>query len=366
VQQPALLRLPQKARAATRVARRLCAGLRTRGRDNAFDALRAAFYRRFWSDAAAAVGAELHELGAGYLQARRGSAWTLICGEQIALDSHLRARLARHKMLTARLLAPLGFTQPEAISFELASLDKGLSFLAAAKGPVVLKPDGVPNGQFGEGPGAGRGITCGVRQPDEFVRAARHAALFGNELIAEREVEGASYRLLYVDGRLVDAVRRDPPRVFGDGLCTIAELMRAETAERLAARPPMALHPLDIDLDCRLTLARQGLAPEHVPGALEAVVVKTVCNQNAAHDNHVARDRIHPELERLGARLVGHLGLRLAGVDIMSPDPSLAPSAERFAFNEINANPGLHHHWLVAEPERRAPVGALALEAALS
>jgi cyanophycin synthetase len=96
------------------------------------------------------------------------------------------------------------------------------------------------------------------------------------------------------------------------------------------------------------------------------VKVKTVCNENAAFDNHVARETIHPALARIGAEFVRRLGLRLAGVDVMAADPSRPPEAGGLVFNEVNANPGLHHHWLVAETERRAPVGALVLQAALS
>ncbi len=351
-----------------RAARQVCRALRPRGAEKAFRALRASFYERYWSEAAAAAGAELRELGAGFRQARRGNAWTVIRSDQIGLDDQLRARLARNKTATAKLLAPLGFVTPESVSFGLDSSEKGLAFLASARGPVVVNPDGIPQRRFftPSGPGAGRGVTCGVRTPQEFARAARWASLFGSELIVEKHVEGASYRLLYLDGHLIDAVRRDSPRVFGDGVSTLAELVDAENAERLAAQPPVALSPLTIDLDCRLTLARQGLVPRSVPKAMQAVTVKTACNQNAAYDNHIVRDLIHPQLAQLGAALVKFLGLRLAGVDLMSRDPSLAPAQGGSVFSEINANPGLHHHWLVAEAQRRAPVGKLVLEAALS
>ena len=50
----------------------------------------------------------------------------------------------------------------------------------------------------------------------------------------------------------------------------------------------------------------------------------------------------------------------------MAADPSRPPEEGGLVFNEVNANPGLHHHWLVAETERRAPVGMLVLHAALS
>lgn len=352
---------------AAHAARQLAWALRPRAEENGFREIRSRFYRGFWQQAARAVGAELVALDGDFWQARRGNAWTLIRQDQIALDDHLRVRLARNKAVTARLLAPYGFAAPASVEFDLASLDKAKAFLAAARGPIVVKPDGIPRGRFvsSDGPGAGRGITCGIRSPAELARAARWGALFGARLIAEEEIEGASYRLLYLDGRLIDAVRRDPPRVFGDGTSTLAQLIRAENAERRLARPPLAFSPLTVDLDCRLTLARQGLTLASRPRAQAAVQVKTVCNQNAAYDNHVVLDRIHPRLASLGGDLAWRLGLRLAGVDIMSTDPAAPPAQGRFAVNEVNANPGLHHHWLVAEPERRTPVGALALEAAL-
>lgn len=352
--------------AALRAARHLSWALRPRGEENGFREIRARFYRGFWEGAARAVGAELVPLGE-FWQARRGNAWTLIRQDQIALDDHLRVRLARNKAATARLLAPYGFAAPASVEFDLDSLDKGYAFLAAARGPIVLKPDGIPRGRFvsSDGPGAGRGITCGVRTRAELARAARWAALFGARILAEEEMPGASYRLLYLDGRLIDAVRRDAPRVFGDGASTLAELIRAENAERRRAHPPLAFSPLTPDLDCRLTLERQGLTLASRPAALQAVQVKTVCNQNAAYDNHVVLESIHPRLASLGAELAWRLGLRLAGVDVMCVDPSAPPAPGAFAVNEVNANPGLHHHWLVAEPQRRAPVGELVLDAAL-
>jgi hypothetical protein len=359
--------LYQRLRRAVGTARRVWWAARPRADENAFFVVRRRFYRDFWQQAASEAGVELTELDSDYWHARRGSAWTVVREGQIALDDHLRVRLARNKLLTARLLAPLGFQAPPSIDFDMESLDRALAFLAASKSPVVVKPDGVPQSRFMavDGPGAGRGVTCGVRTPAELRRAARWASLFGSRLIAEKQVEGASYRLLYLDGRLIDAVRRDPPRVFGDGMSTIGQLVRAENAERRAARPPLALSALLIDLDCKLTLARQQLRLRSVPRAQQPVMVKTVSNQNASYDNHRVLDQIHPQLAELGARLVGHLGLRLAGVDVMTGDPSQALPGS-FLFSEINATPGLHHHWLVARPDRRAPVGALVLEAALS
>src|SRR5204862_3066140 len=127
----------------------------------------------------------------------------------------------------SKILAPFGFATPPSVEFDLDTLERAREFLAQAGGPVVVKPDGIVKSRFAapDGPGAGRGVTCGVRTAEELQHAARWAALFGSKLIVERQVAGASYRLLYLDGALVDAVRRDSPRVFGDGLKTIGELL---------------------------------------------------------------------------------------------------------------------------------------------
>src|SRR5688572_32104639 len=54
-------------------------------------------------------------------------------------------------------------------------------------------------------------------------------------------IAGASYRLLYLEGRLIDAVRRDPPTVTGDGYSTIRRLIAHENRRRLERRPFTAL-----------------------------------------------------------------------------------------------------------------------------
>ena len=68
------------------------------------------------------------------------------------------------------------------------------------------------------------------------------------------------YRFLFCDGELLDAVRRRPPRVTGDGRSTIRELIAAENASRLDPEHPVSMPILRVDLDCLFSLEAAGLS----------------------------------------------------------------------------------------------------------
>src|SRR5205823_442827 len=89
---------------------------------------------------------------------------------------------------------------------------------------------------------------------------------------------------------------------------------------------------LTVDLDMILALRAQGLALGDAPGAGRRVVVKGVCNENAAADN--GRDDAVPRetVERARAAAAA-VGLRLAGVDVIA-DVVL----------EVNGTPGFLLH----------------------
>ncbi len=56
------------------------------------------------------------------------------------------------------------------------------------------------------------------------------------------------------------------------------------------------------------------------------------------------------------------VGLALAGVDVITPDPTRPLREVGGVVNEVNGRPGLHHHYLVADPERAPRVAIPILE----
>jgi D-alanine-D-alanine ligase-like ATP-grasp enzyme len=74
------------------------------------------------------------------------------------------------------------------------------------------------------------------------------------------------------------------------------------------------------------------------------------------------REDVHPEIVETGSRIVRDFGVGFAGLDVTATDISL-PLAEGGAiFNEINAGPGIHHHYLVSDQNRIAHVAPRILE----
>ena len=167
---------------------------------------------------------------------------------------------------------------------------------------------------------------------------------------------------MFLEGKLIHVVRRGAPTVRGNGRSTVRELIQSETARRLSATPIRSLHPLDEDLDCAIFLRREGKSPRTVPTEGEVVPVKGVVNQNASDDNTVVEEPVHESLLTLGADISRTLQLQLMALDVLTDDLSADLSVTGGCVNEINAQPGLHHHYLVSNPGPNGGVSATILD----
>jgi len=314
-------------------------------------------YRRIWGEAAAAAGAEVVELTPELLELRRGTARTRVRHQTVALDDSLSIELSLDKPLVHRLLADASLPVPPHVEFGAGEPAAAEAFLARESSPCVVKP--AASG------GSGWGVSTGVREPAELRRAIARAARYGSRLLVERQVEGSVYRVLVLDGEILDVVLRHSPGVVGDGRSDLATLVAEENGRRLAADGDAGLSPLHLDLDALITLDSAGLTPRSVPGRGEAVVIKTVTQQNRNEENETVREPVSPALGEEVARTAEVVGLRVAGVDLIAPalDRPLAESGG--VVLEVNGEPGLHHHYHVADPRQATPVAVPLLERAL-
>lgn len=319
-----------------------------------FRAIRNRFYDQLWRDAAREVGAEIAKLPGGLKQISRGNLRTFVDHSEIMLDSAITSRLLLNKAVTFDMLAAKGLRVPRRQKFGMDSLERAIAFLRENGGPVVVKP--------ADGTGCGHGVTTRITDRYGLLKAARHAAAFHTELLVEEQLIGASYRLLYLDGVFIDAVRRDSPIVIGDGSSNIRQLVSAENGRRRSGEAITALSPLMIDLECRNTLSARDLSPAAIPAVGQEVMVKLAVNENGAAQNHLVRDEVHPEIVETGSRIVRDFGIGFAGLDVTATDISMPLNAGDTIFNEINAGPGIHHHYLVSDQTRIAHVAPRILE----
>jgi D-alanine-D-alanine ligase-like ATP-grasp enzyme len=320
--------------------------------------VRHAVYERIWREAADATGARMQRLGPGLFELSRDGVTTRVFQQVVELDDAVTLQVALDKALVHRLLAPMEVSIPDHLEFDVRDPAPALEFLARAGGPCVVKP--------AAGTGGGHGTTAGVTRPAELMRARLHAAKGSGRLLIERQVAGAVYRLLLLDGELLDVVRSVPAHLTGDGRSTIEGLIFAENERRLAASGAAGLSPLGVGLDMAIALERAGLTLLSIPPAGSTVAIGTVTNNNALDDNETFRGELAPVLLTEARAAQRAVGLRLAGVDVITTDLARPLSETGGVITEVNGTPGLHHHYLVADPDLATRVAIPVLERLLS
>lgn len=313
------------------------------------------FYEAAWKEAASYLNAEFNVLSKDVFSIRTRDACTRVFLNYTALDDPVSLRIAGNKPLVHQLLAKHGVPTPAHISFSLATLSEAHEFLASH--PVcVVKP--------AAGTGGGQGVTTGIRTARQLRQAAIIAAGFHADLILEEQVAGANVRLLFLDGQLLDAIERRPPGVTGDGHSTVSQLIRQLNERRLHVGFSAAQSIVRHDQDMRQTLETQGFRLRSVPKSRQRVQLKTVINDNMAEENISVVDSLHPAVIDVARCAADAVGLRLAGVDIVTPDMSQSLEAAQGIVLEVNSTPGFHFHY--ARNGGRTPIAIPILAACLN
>lgn len=329
-----------------RLARRARATLP--GQRTTYVAERVEEYRRYWSDAAAALGARFEDILPGVWAVERGGHRTVLANYVTQCDDPIVLQLAGDKAHCYRLAIGAGVAVPEHREFTLARFRDAVQLLERVGGPLVVKP--------AAGTSSGLGVSTSIRTKRQLVSAATLASLYDQRMLVERMMAGESYRILYLEGCPIHAVRRRGVRVRGDGRTTIADLLRAG-----------GLTSLVTDSLVTETLAAQRLAIAHVPPAGADVLVRGLPMKwreqelRTVYDESVL-DQCCPALLRECGAVVRALGSELAGVDVITTNPGLPLSQANGAFIEINTTPGIHHHYVGQANGGSAPVAETVLD----
>src|SRR2546423_6044769 len=320
-----------------------------------FSERRTEFYASYWTEAAQQLGADVKRLGNDYFEVPRNGRSARVQYHYVNLDTYFSKGLADDKVFVTGLVRELGFRAPRFRKYTLRTISSAVRFLEEASVPCVVKP------RTGSG---GFGITTAVNTRERLIAAslATSNSLSLPDLMIEQQIAGDSYRLLYLDGRLLHGVKRGRCTVVGDGLSTIRELIARENESRLTHSRIQSLTALTVDLEMKYVLTDHGKKLRTVPDRGERVIVKNVCNQNCRRDQEDVTTHVHRDYAELAGALSTRLGAHLIGIDVMSEDIFASPLQSGSAINEINIPPGLHYHELVENQEKFSGVGATVLE----
>ncbi|MBX9460348.1 MAG: cyanophycin synthetase [Brevundimonas sp.] len=256
----------------------------------------------------------------------------------------IAAESAGDKSETKALLEAIGI--PVARGEVVRTAEEALRAAGRLRAPLVVKPlDG----------NHGRGVTTGLITGDEVQAAFAGAARHGRRVIVEEQLPGRDHRVLVVDGQVVAVAERVPPRVVGDGVRTVAQLVEAVNADPRRGEGHEAVltrirlddaHALDI-------LGRQGLTPDAVPERGREVTLRSAANLSAGGEAIDRTAEIHPDNAAIARRAALAVGLDVAGIDLLAPDISRPVRETGGGVVEVNAAPGLRMHLAPSEGQPR-------------
>ncbi len=295
-------------------------------------------YREMWRSIAEKIGARFTMLGEDLWELELDGKKTKIHNHQLEFDNPVILHMAGNKPLVHRLLKKSGIPVPDHIDFRLPELGKAYEFLKRHQEGCVIKPaDGY----------GGKGVTTHIVTEREVRKAAILASLYSRDLLIEPQIPGESYRILVIDGKMVHAVCRRGPRLRGDGISTVSDLINTENV-RLKDQD---MSMIDIDRDCLFTLRYQKLSLNSIPARDHIFLVKSVNDPMRKQVevrtvyNETATDLICDTIRHQAELAAKTVKSDFLGVDIITTDPRIPLEESGGIVNEVNTTPGLHHHY---------------------
>jgi len=260
------------------------------------------------------------------------------------------SEIARDKGYSEFFLKHFGYKTPEGqtcfsdkLNERLATkrtIDDGFDFARSLGFPVILKPNNLSQGA----------LVVKVHNKREFYAAAKRIFRRVSVMVVQRFYAGNDYRIVVLDDEVISAYQRIPLRVAGDGRSTVAELLEHKQQEFIRVG-----RDTEIDLDdFRLTskLKRQRLGFDSVIPAGQELCLLDNSNLSTGGEAVDVTAKVHADFRRLAVNITRDMGLRMCGVDVITPGSITLP-LEDYVVIEINSAPGLDNYASIGDKQRR-------------
>ncbi|HTN76919.1 MAG TPA: cyanophycin synthetase [Pirellulaceae bacterium] len=260
--------------------------------------------------------------------------------------SAIAESVAQDKQLTRQLLKSVGVPVPE--GEPVSSVEEAIEAAEEIGYPVVVKP------QYGN---HGRGVATNLLTREQVASAYLVAREEESTIMVEKFATGDDYRVLVIGNRVVAAARREPAKVIGDGVSTIAQLIEQVNLDpRRSDGHSTVLSKIRIDAVALNVLADQNLTPGSIPGAGQLVLIRRNANLSTGGTATDVTDSMHPNVCEQAIDAARVIGLDIAGIDIVCQDISVPLEDQGGVVVEVNAGPGLRMH-LEPSAGKGRPVG---------
>ena len=240
------------------------------------------------------------------------------------------------KYTLKRRLQKAGIPVPRGES--VTSMTEALRVFEIVTKPVITKP------RLGS---RGRHTTTYITTPEELHRGFTSAQQLCHHVIVEEHLTGAVYRATCVGGTLVGFLAGVPPRVTGDSIHTVAELI---TEKNKTKNPKMK----DVILNDALIhfIGKQGYTLESIVPIGIPIDLSEKIGISYGGSSEELLPKAHPELRTCIEKAARIVGSPVIGFDVIIADPSIDPSTQHWGIIECNSLPfiNLHHEPLIGTP----------------
>ena len=263
---------------------------------------------------------------AGYFELALGGR-SVTCRESLSeLTTSIAMSRCDDKAVTHRCLERAGLRVPAQES--VGELPQAEAFLERHHA-VVVKP------ARGE---QGAGISVDIRDRESLRAAIQQARRHCESVLLEEFVQGMDLRIIVIDGRVVAAATRRPPRIQGTGRESIRSLIEKQSRRREAATDGESSIPIDSETERCIEDAGYGLDDVLPYGSY--LTVRKAANLHTGGTIHDVTDRLHPTLRQAAVDAAAALDIPVTGLDLMVPDPQ----RDEYVIIEANERPGLANH----------------------
>ncbi|HUO91894.1 MAG TPA: hypothetical protein VMU22_03190 [Rhizomicrobium sp.] len=204
-------------------------------------------------------------------------------------------------------------------------IENAIAQFARMEKPVFCKPNQAARGNFAEV------VTDETAFRDYLARVRTRF----DTLLLQPVVAGDEHRVFCVDDKAVFATRKADFSLQGDGLATIAELIRAHNAELQGT----GVSAIDEKAALAAVAAHHKLSGDHVPPKGERIILPGRRNLSAGSDVAGFTTEVPKPLAETALKATRAIGLRVAGVDLFDVSPKRDLS--QLVVIEVNGNPGM-------------------------
>ena len=273
-------------------------------------------------------GLPLVRIDFGVLEIGHGVSCRRFLGHLHGLDAVASLQVS-NKLVSKRQLLRAGMPVPSHAVVDTE--EQALSAAQALGWPVVLKPIDLS---------LEKGVTTNIWRAVDLLRAYRKArAVSQKPLLVEPHVSGHDLRILVLGGEVAAAALRCFVTVRGDGFQSLGQLIARAAA---ACTDPQDAALYDLDRQSRRLIDDQGLSLEEVVESGRVVKLR-LWNGWPPHHRpwENVQDKLHPDLLQLAVRAARVMGVRMAGIDLITTDVSQPPLQTGAVVLELNPRPWL-------------------------